>query len=237
MTTKTIISKPVCPYCDTEMYEVSFEGHFADFTHWDCACDELENIQVIALDDPEADNDLAKENAELKERLRLVREWLEDPQGTVFSLAEILEEEIDHIDMYREESPDNEVVEVLNVRQTKQPLGICEDHIKAWDRVNCPLCDVLYLYERLRLALEVIDDAVCLLSEMPEIEAGVDDEDQDEANRGRACINLSKFLDYAKSGMSGGKCSCDEVGEGRCSKHGWETFAASLQWAKKGKGA
>jgi len=160
-----------------------------------------------------------------------------DKNPGLYFIEEDFEEEEYDIAMYRDEFPDNEVVDVLNVHQTKHPLGICEEHIKAWNRMECPLCDVLFLYERLRLALEVIDDAVCLLSEIPEIEAGVDDEDQDEANRGRACINLSKFLDYAKSGMSGGKCSCDEVGEGRCPKHGWETFAASLQWAKKGKGA
>jgi len=120
--------------------------------------------------------------------------------------------------------------------KARHPLGICDDHIKAWDRVECPLCDVLFLYERLKLAIEVIDDAVCLLSEMPEVKPGVDDEEKDEANRGMACINLSKFLEYAQIGMSGETCNCDEAGEGRCAKHGWETFAASLRWAKKGKG-
>jgi len=97
-----------------------------------------------------------------------------DKKPGLYFIEEDFEEEEYDIAMYREEFPDNEVVDVLNVHQTKQPLGICEDHIKAWNRVECPLCDVLFLYERLRLALEVIDDAVCLLSEMPEIEAGVD---------------------------------------------------------------
>ena len=160
-----------------------------------------------------------------------------DKDPGLYFVSEDFEEEEYDIATYRKEFPDNEVVDVLNVHQTKQPLGICDDHIKAWNRVECPLCDFLFVYERLRLALEVMEEAVCLLSEMPEIENGVDDEEQDEANRGRACINLSKFLEYAKIGMSGGTCSCDEVGEGRCSKHGWETFAASLRWAKKGNGA
>lgn len=160
-----------------------------------------------------------------------------DKNPGLYFVGEDFEEEEYDIDMYRKEFPDNEVVDVLNAHQTKHPLGICDDHMKAWDRVDCPLCDVLFLYERLKLAIEVIEDAVCLLSEMPEIEDGVDDWEQDEANRGRACINLSKYLKYAQSGMSGETCSCDEVGEGRCPKHGWETFVASLRWAKKGNGA
>ena len=160
-----------------------------------------------------------------------------DKNPGLYFIEEDFEEEEYDIAMYREDFPDTEIVDVLNVHQTKQPLGICEDHMKIWDRMDCPLCDVLFLYERLRLALEVIDDTVCLLSEMPEVEPGVDDEEQDEANRGKACIMLSKYLEYARSGMPGEKCSCDEVGEGRCSKHGWETFAASLRWAKKGNGA
>jgi len=160
-----------------------------------------------------------------------------DKNPGLYFIAEDFEEEEYDINMYRKDFPGNEIVDVLNVHQTKNPLGICDDHIKAWNRVECPLCDFLFVYERLRLALEVIDDAVCLLSEMPEVEPGVDDEEKDEANRGMACINLSKFLEYAQIGMSGETCNCDEAGDGRCAKHGWETFAASLGWAKKGKGA
>jgi len=153
-----------------------------------------------------------------------------DP-GLLF-IEEDFEEEEYNIDMYREEFPDNEVVSVLNAHQTKHPLGICDDHIKAWNRVDCPLCDVSFLYDRLDLALNVIDDAICLLSEMPEIAPGVDDEEQDEANRGKACILLSKYLDYARSGMSGNICSCDEVGEGRCPKHGLEILVDELKKVK-----
>jgi len=159
-----------------------------------------------------------------------------DRKPGLFFVEEDFEEEEYDIDMYCEESPDNEVVDVLNSHQTKHPLGICEDHIKAWDRVECPLCDFLFVYGRLKLALEVMNDAVVLLSEMPEISPGVDDEEKDESNRGKACILLTKYFEYARSDMSGETCACDEVGESRCPKHGLGILAEQLRTVKEGKG-
>lgn len=154
--------------------------------------------------------------------------------GLYFVQSDFEEDEYD-IEMYREEFPQNEVIEIPNPNEIKHPLGICDDHMKIWDRMDCPLCDSLFLYDRLKLALDVIEEAVCVLSEMPEIAPGIDDEEKDEANRGKACIMLSKYLDYARSGMSDEKCSCDEIGEGRCPKHGWEIFAESLRLTKESK--
>ena len=152
-----------------------------------------------------------------------------DKRPGLYFVQEDFEEEEYDIETYREEFPDNEVVEVPNVKAVKNPLGVCDDHNKIWDRIDCPLCDALFLYDRLKLALSTIEEAVCVLSEMPELEPGIDDLEQDEANRGKACIMLSKYLQYAREGITGGVCSCDEVGEGRCPKHGWETFAQVLR--------
>lgn len=160
-----------------------------------------------------------------------------DKRPGLYFVQEDFEEEEYGIETYREDFPDNEVVELPSVSAIRNPLGICEDHMKIWDRIDCPLCDSLFLYDRLKLALDVIEEAVCVLSKMPEIAPGVDDDEQDEANRGKACIVLSKYLDYARNGMVGETCDCDNVGEGRCPKHGWESFAASLREAKKGNGA
>lgn len=160
-----------------------------------------------------------------------------DRQPGLFFVASDFEEEEYDIEEYKKDFPDNEVVPVKNAHQTKHPLGICEDHKEIWNRMDCPLCDALFLYERLRLSLEVMGDALELLSAIPDTGSVDSDEDQDESNRGQACIMLEKFLDYARLEMVGETCTCDEIGESRCPKHGWENMMANLRWAKKGKGA
>lgn len=152
-----------------------------------------------------------------------------DKRPGLYFIKEDFEEEEYDIELYREEFPDNEVVEIPNVNEIKNPLGICDEHKKVWGRVDCPLCDSLFLYERLKLAVKVIEESVCVLSEMPEISPGVDDLEKDEENRGKACIMLSKFLDYCRRGMVGETCSCDDVSEGRCPKHGWENLMKDLK--------
>lgn len=155
--------------------------------------------------------------------------------GLYFVQSDFEEEEYD-IEEYRKDFPDNEVVEIPNVHEVKNPLGICDDHSQVWGRLDCPLCDALFLYERLRLALEVMGDALELLSAIPDTGSVDGDEEEDESKRGQACIMLEKFLDYAKLGGDG-SCSCDDIGESRCPQHGWENLMANLLWAKKGKGA
>lgn len=136
------------------------------------------------------------------------------------------------IERYRLDFPRNEVVPVLNVHQTKHPLGVCDDHMKAWNRVECPLCDALFLYDRLRLATMVIEDSLELLSKIPDNGNEDANAEEDESLRGQVCINLERFLNYARKGNDG-PCTCDEVGEGRCSKHGWEQFMEDLRKAKE----
>lgn len=155
-----------------------------------------------------------------------------DKRPGLYFIQEDFEEEEYNIGDYCEDFPKNEVIEIPNANEIKNPLGICDDHKKIWGRVDCPLCDALFLYNRLKLALEVMNEAVCLLSEMPETKPGVDDFEKDEENRGKTCKLLAKYLDYAENGMSGETCSCDDVGEGRCPKHGWENFMNDLRLAK-----
>lgn len=150
-----------------------------------------------------------------------------DKNPGLFFIEEDFEEDEYDIEQYKIDFPDNEIVPVLNAHQTKHPLGICEDHMKAWNRVECPLCDVLFLYDRLRLATMVIEDSLELLSKIPA------DAEEDESNRGKACINMERFLKYARKGNDG-PCTCDDTGEGRCPKHGWENFIEDLKRAKEG---
>lgn len=154
----------------------------------------------------------------------------------LFFVAADLEEEYYDIDTYREEFPDNEVIPVLNANQTKHPLGVCNDHMKAWDRVECPLCDLLFVRDRLKVAVEVIGTVLELLSKIPDTETEEGDLEEDERTRGQACILLDKFWRYAHHGNDG-PCTCDEVGESRCPKHGWEDFMDNLRKAKEGKDA
>lgn len=152
---------------------------------------------------------------------------LDKDPGMYFVESDFEEDEYD-IEDYRKDFPHNEVVEVLNVHQTKHPLGICEEHMKAWSRVECPLCDLLFVHDRLKVAIEVIGTALETLSKIPD--TGNEDEDleKDEEARGQACIMLEKFLKYAQSGNEG-PCTCDEVGESRCPKHGWEDMISNLR--------
>ena len=148
--------------------------------------------------------------------------------GLFFVKSDFEEEEYD-IDEYQQDFPDNEVIPVLNAYQTKHPLGICDDHMKAWNREDCPLCDVSLLHDWLQLALAVMGNAVESLSFIPDTGNIDSDNARDKVNRGQICIMIEKFLAYARASIAGKTCTCDEVGEGRCPKHGWENYMADLR--------
>jgi hypothetical protein len=158
-----------------------------------------------------------------------------DKQPGLYFVKEGFEEEAYDIEEYKKDFPDNEVVEVPNVYQVKNPLGICDDHKNMWSRVDCPLCDFLFVYDRLNLAVSLIEDCLKELSDLPDIESQDPDGD-DEVSRGRVCKKLEAFLGYMKVGLEG-PCMCDEVGEGRCPKHGLENLADDLRRYQNGKDA
>jgi len=77
------------------------------------------------------------------------------------------------------------------------------------------LCDALFLHDRLSLAISVIGSALEGLSKIPDTGSEEGDLDADERARGQACINMERFLNYAKMG---------------------NVFAESLRLAKKDNG-
>ena len=157
------------------------------------------------------------------------RRWhlVADKEPGLYFVAADFEEEEYGIEEYMKDFPDNEVIKVPNAHQIKHPLGICELHSTMHNRVDCPLCDFLFVYDRLNLALGVMGDCLFELSNLPDVE-DKNPEEYDEISRGRVCIKLEKFLEYARIGQDG-PCTCDEIGESRCPKHGLENLAEELR--------
>ena len=157
------------------------------------------------------------------------RRWhlvMDREPGLLFVAADFEEEEYD-IEEYAKDFPDNEVIRVPNPHQIQHPLGVCDLHQKAFNRVDCPLCDFLFVYDRMKLALGVMGDCLFELSNLTDVD-DKNPEKYEEISRGRACVKLEKFLEYWKVGIDG-PCTCDDVGEGRCPKHGLELLAEDLR--------
>lgn len=146
-----------------------------------------------------------------------------DKRPGLYFVEEDFEEEEYDIEEYRKDFPDNEVVEIPNANEIKNPLGICDDHKRIWNRVECPLCDALFLYDRLDLAIKTIQQAFDYLT-YPAMKS------QEEIRRD-AKRTLKRFLDYAKMGNDA-SCDCDGVGDSRCPKHGIENLMMDLKRVK-----
>lgn len=146
-------------------------------------------------------------------------------KGLYFVESDFSEDDYD-IETYRVDFPNNEVVEIPNVHEIKNPLGICDAHKSIWHRVDCPLCDALFLYDRLKVATAAVEKALEQLTYpgMKSCEEMLQD----------AQKPLNAYLRFAAMGGEG-TCTCDDSGEGRCPRHGWEELMKSLRVAKEKK--
>ena len=140
-----------------------------------------------------------------------------DRHPGLYFVEEDFEEEEYDIELYREEFPHNEVVEIPNVNEVRQPLGLCPEHAKMWGRMDCPLCDFLFVYDRLDLAIRQMQLSLGELKE-------------DDVTKAKKRIR--NFLEYCQVGNKA-PCTCGEVGESRCNKHGLHILAEQCKEAKE----